>query len=116
MSASDQTMEHIRCPQCNMSFAEFARVGKFGCAGCYDVFGPLIEDNIKKIHGDIIHRGKKYKKTVGIQQDSEEKKLEDEIIKLTMKQREAVELENYELAAKCRDEIKALKERKETNA
>ena len=40
-------MEHIRCPQCNMSFAEFARVGKFGCAGCYDVFGPLIEDNIK---------------------------------------------------------------------
>ena len=116
MSASDQTMEHIRCPQCNMSFAEFARVGKFGCAGCYDVFGPLIEDNIKKIHGDIIHRGKKYKKTVGIQQDSEEKKLEDEIIKPTMKQREAVELENYELAAKCRDEIKALKERKETNA
>lgn len=115
-STSDNTMNHIRCPQCNMSFAEFARVGKFGCAGCYDVFGPLIEENIKKIHGDITHRGKKYRKLTDTQADDASKKLEDEILKLTMKQREAVELENYELAAKYRDEIKSLKERKRTNA
>ncbi len=110
-STSDLTMEHIKCPQCDMSFAEFARVGKFGCAGCYDVFGPLIEENIKKIHGDIIHKGKKYKKTHDKSSDNDKySQIQQEILSLTMKQREAVELENYELAAKCRDEIKKLKE------
>ena len=107
-SSSDLTMQHIRCPQCDMSFAEFARVGKFGCAGCYDVFGPLIEENIKK-------------KQQGFSENDINKKLEDEILNLTMKQREAVEFENYELAAKYRDEIKELKksqneERKHSNA
>ena len=121
-SSSDLTMQHIRCPQCDMSFAEFARVGKFGCAGCYDVFGPLIEENIKKIHGDIVHKGKKYKKKQqGFSENDINKKLEDEILNLTMKQREAVEFENYELAAKYRDEIKEHKksqneERKHSNA
>ncbi len=110
-TSSDLTMERIKCPQCNMSFAEFARVGKFGCASCYDVFGPLIEENIKKIHGDIVHKGKRYQKKQGILSENDQnKKIEAQIFNLTMKQREAVELENYELAAKYRDEIRNLKQ------
>ena len=55
----DGPMMHIRCPGCGMTFDEFTMVGKFGCAECYGVFGPLIEDNMKRLHGDSVHKGKK---------------------------------------------------------
>ena len=81
------------------------RIGKFGCADCYDVFGPLIEDNIKKLHGSVEHKGKKSNKTAQHGND-----LLDEIAVLNAKLKEAVELENFEDAAHYRDEIKKLKE------
>ena len=43
----DNPMMDVKCPKCGMKYQEFIRIGKFGCADCYDVFGPLIEDNIK---------------------------------------------------------------------
>ena len=61
----DSPMMHVCCPGCGMSFDEFTMVGKFGCAECYGVFAPLIEDNMKRIHGDSVHRGKKYKSGSG---------------------------------------------------
>ena len=35
---ADDPMAHIVCPKCGMNFEEFTRVGKFGCAECYNVF------------------------------------------------------------------------------
>ena len=66
----DGPMMHIRCPGCGMTFDEFTMVGKFGCAECYGVFGPLIEDNMKRLHGDSVHRGKIYKKYSGLSDGS----------------------------------------------
>ena len=39
----DNPMMNVKCPKCGMKYQEFIRIGKFGCADCYDVFGPLIE-------------------------------------------------------------------------
>ncbi len=120
----DNQSMHIRCPQCGMEFGEFINVGKFGCAECYNVFGPLIEDNMKKIQGSIQHKGKVYqrykkenkkyeqeKDSVQDLRPAEERKNDilDEIAVLNAKLKEAVLLENFEGAAKYRDEIKALK-------
>ena len=55
----DGPMMHIRCPGCGMTFDEFTMVGKFGCAECYGVFGPLIEDNMKRLH-EIQFIGERY--------------------------------------------------------
>lgn len=101
----DNPMMHVKCPKCGMSYSEFIRVGKFGCADCYDVFGPLIEDNIKKLHGSVEHKGKKSKEIKNPKHD-----ILDEIAVLNAKLKEAVELENFEEAAYYRDEIKKLKE------
>lgn len=114
----DTAMQHICCPGCGMSFEEFTRIGKFGCAECYDVFGPLIDDNMKCIHGSNVHRGKIYKEDSSgkdsennqKQSESGELSFEQQLGKLQMNLREAVELENFEEAAHFRDEIKALKE------
>lgn len=125
---ADNPMMHVKCPKCGMNYQEFIRVGKFGCAECYDVFGPLIEDNMKKLHGSVEHKGKKYKNnsesesaenkngTGTISENASENKpksktdILDEIAVLNAKLKEAIELEEYEEAAKYRDEIKALKE------
>lgn len=122
----DNPMLHVKCPQCGMNFQEFTQVGKFGCAECYDVFGPLIEDNMKKLQGSVEHRGKRYRteaeETGPIKENGSETKKKEtsdilqSIALLNAKLQEAVALENYEDAAKYRDEIKALKERNDKNA
>ena len=127
---ADNPMLHVKCPKCGMNYQEFIRVGKFGCAECYDVFGPLIEDNMKKLQGSIEHKGKRHlDKSEGADNENKnetasksisgkaaEKKSKsktdilDEIAVLNAKLKEAIELEEYEDAARYRDEIKALKE------
>ncbi len=111
----DNPMVHVKCPQCGMNFREFTRVGKFGCAECYNVFGPLIEDNMKKLQGSIEHKGKKYRmhgEKAGAGQNEQQQSGDgnaSRIAELSEKLQEAVELENFEDAARYRDEIKALK-------
>ena len=118
----DSPMMHVCCPGCGMSFDEFTMVGKFGCAECYGVFAPLIEDNMKRIHGDSKHRGKKYKSgsgdmpvsgerndnTLAIMKDENDDPVET-LKELNRKLREAVQIENFEEAAKLRDKIRMLK-------
>lgn len=106
-------MAHVVCPECGMNFEEFTQVGKFGCAECYGVFGPLIDDNMKKIHGSNTHMGKVYKNddiNEGLINKAEVPKISiaDEEKLLRAKLKEAIELEEYEDAAKIRDQIKAL--------
>lgn len=109
----------IKCNKCGMDYEEFTHLGKFGCAECYSVFGPLILDNIKKIQGNSIHTGKKYRHASDdaafdemLVQDKVTDKSENEdlITKLQGKLKEAIRVEEYEEAARLRDEIKMLKE------
>ena len=57
---NDSLMSHVICPKCGMNYEEFTNVGKFGCAECYNVFGPLIEEHLKKLHGNTANVSKKY--------------------------------------------------------
>ena len=122
-------MLQIKCNKCGMTYNEFAKIGKFGCSECYSVFGPLIVDNIKKIQGSSMHTGKKYT-TASLDgnfikaPESSEKKQEkgktesDEssIKGLEARLKEAVLVEDYEEAARLRDEIRSIKERVGKNA
>jgi len=91
-----------KCPGCGMAFAEFSKVGRFGCGQCYEAFRPQVSDLLRRIHGSTHHMGKQPtdKKEV----DSvvlEEKRLEDELKK-------AIAAEDFERAARLRDRIKTL--------
>lgn len=110
--ARQDGMEQVICPTCKLSYHEFLQMGTFGCEDCYGVFEPLIRDNIKKIQGNDAHLGKRplhNKNTRGT--TGEGGSISDEIVVLKERLKEALMIEDYEEAAKLRDQVKLLKER-----
>ena len=94
-----------RCPKCGTSFDEIAHSGKVGCADCYRTFYDKLLPSIQRIHGKIKHSGKTV--SAAPEQPKIETK-EEKIEKLKAAMNDAVAKQDFENAAKIRDEIKAL--------
>lgn len=104
----------LKCKECGMDYNEFLDTGRFGCSNCYDVFEEKIGPLLKQLHGDTKYLGKKsgndFKKMrvkdnkEGFKETKNSNKIE--VLKGELKQ--AIKVENYEEAAKIRDEIKVL--------
>ncbi len=113
-----ESFDQVVCPTCNTSYQQFVENSQFGCPDCYHTFGLLMGNNIKRIQGSDTHTGKRprFHRTDGdvpvkMQAGSEVSgKEQDKKEILRMKLKEALEEEAYDLAAKYRDEIKALSE------
>ena len=108
---------NVQCPKCKMTYGEFITNSSFGCSECYDVFGPLITNNIKKIQGSDTHIGKRpmMHRTkdsiigeVSIKRD-EAMDVGAEIEYYTRLLKEAVATEDFLEAARLRDLIAELK-------
>ena len=93
------------CPCCKMTLTEFARKGKMGCGSCYDTFRAQAKSMLQKIHGTSMHIENGAKNEKAAPEIKKEEKSETDILKEKLK--EAIESENYEEAAKIRDEIKS---------
>ena len=94
-----------RCPKCGNSFNDIVRDSQVGCAECYRIFFDKLAPSLERIHGRAVHSGKK------IDVIREEKSVptkEEQIAQLKLKLGEAVEKQEFELAAKLRDEIKEI--------
>ncbi len=94
--------ESIRCPKCGLSYQEFTKNAKFGCAECYTAFSKKITPLLKKLHGNTNYAGK-----IAMQTKGTEKKAQ--IYRLKRKLEEVIKQENYEQAAKIKNEIEKLK-------
>ena len=92
------------CPQCGITFSEIASSGKLGCADCYKTFYKKLYPSLRRTHGATHHQGK-----IPIS-SSPRLSSTSRIDELKKQLKDAVEVENFELAAKLRDEIKLLKE------
>lgn len=102
-SSGVQELAKIRCPDCGMSFVEFRSQGLLGCARDYDVFGEAIASVIERAQdGRNHHTGKAPGQKVVHTEEQERQRLQREL-------REAVEREDYELAARIRDRLGELK-------
>lgn len=108
--------KNIMCPRCKLSYGEFIADSSFGCSECYDVFGPLITNNIKKIQGSDTHIGKSpmmHKKEDAQPKDifveESVRDIEAEIEYYTRLLKEAVVAEEFLEAARLRDLIADLK-------
>ncbi len=129
--------QQIVCPSCGMTYQEFVDNSSFGCADCYNVFDVLIRDNIKQLQGSDCHKGKRpvYQNPAAAGEGGGESpgdggesagavseggrlqaSAEEQIRVLERKLKEALRLEEYETAALCRDQIRALKEGMRTDA
>ena len=96
------TSQMMVCPGCGTSLAEFSKTSKFGCAKCYDTFKKHLSPLMRRLHGNAQHVGKFPEKAETI--SLKKHKLQD----LKNKMAKAVETEDFESAAKLRDEIKEL--------
>ncbi|MEZ6130111.1 MAG: UvrB/UvrC motif-containing protein [Planctomycetaceae bacterium] len=98
----DDEESQTRCPNCDLSFAEFREKGRLGCANCYEEFRDELMPLLENIHEESDHRGKRPNRTPGQTED------QYRLIQLRNQQRAAIEKEEYEAAATLRDEISAL--------
>ncbi|HWI51208.1 MAG TPA: UvrB/UvrC motif-containing protein, partial [Symbiobacteriaceae bacterium] len=100
-SAPQQQAEPA-CKNCGMTYSQFAEGGRLGCAQCYDYLEPYLNPLIKRIQGTTVHAGKAPKRTGGIVRKRRE------LATLRQDLQAAINAENYEEAARLRDQMKAL--------
>ncbi len=98
------------CPTCNMPYSEFLQKGKLGCGDCYLTFKNRIKKPLKQIHGTFEHTGKAPKRC------GDAIMLDKKISKLEAEMYTAVQKQDFETAAKLRDEINSLKASTEKEA
>lgn len=106
------------CPTCGSTYYDIADSGKVGCANCYTTFIDLLMPSIRRIHGNTTHCGKKsfadrnIKERIDVNGESKEtsNKNRSKIADLKAQLSQAVEIQNFEEAAKLRDEIKSLED------
>ena len=112
----EETDERFRvvCPTCGTSFDDFVQNSRFGCPDCYGVFDLFISDKIKQLQGSESHRGKMPKIMAGKEKSAagNRKEVPQDVLlaaDLEKQLKEALKTEDYEMAAVCRDKIRALK-------
>lgn len=92
----------LQCRECGMTYAQFSKMGRFGCSSCYDYFSVRLDPLLRRIHGNTAHVGKIPRRTGGHLHTR--KQLEQ----LRAKLAQAVQNEEFEKAALLRDEIRKL--------
>lgn len=83
----------LTCPECGWSLRDFQQTSRFGCPRDYEVFEDFVTDLLEKVHGTSEHP---------VQEE------EAELSRLVHLMNEAAAQEDYETAARLRDQIRAL--------
>lgn len=92
----------LTCPVCGITFSEFRKGGRLGCAYDYVAFEGELEPLLLSIHGAMEHTGKCPKNRRG----SPER--QRQLAQLRDEMKTAVRKEDYELAGKLRDKIASI--------
>jgi protein arginine kinase activator len=90
------------CPHCGITFKQFRSQGRLGCPRDYEVFHTELVPLLESIHGETQHVGKFPPKV------SENSRRQHELIRLRNELKSAVDEEQYEIAAKVRDQIQMI--------
>ena len=104
---SNQRTEHqLVCPQCQMTYQRFNKIGKFGCSKCYQNFSSFLNPIFRRLHsGNTSHTGKIPKRQhVHLQHQRLIQNYRDQL-------QEFVKEEKFEEAAELRDKIKDLEQK-----
>lgn len=93
--------EHLVCPGCNMTIAEFKLRGRMGCPRCYDVFKATLIPLLERVHDASSHRGRYPQRATAV-----DRTREDLLSDLKERLAAAIDSEDYEAAASLRDQIR----------
>jgi protein arginine kinase activator len=100
---SEAGSSKLVCEQCGCTPRDFKKSGRLGCAACYDALKPILLPLIAGLHKEARHKGKAPARQwrrleLGREIDSLERQLLD-----------AIKQENFETAARCRDQLGILR-------
>ena len=90
------------CPVCQITFLEFRNSGRLGCPYDYEVFRDELMPLLENIHGETRHSGKVPRRAPRNTQQ------QTTLIQLRNELKRAVAAEDYEVAARLRDQIKGI--------
>lgn len=92
----------VKCPSCGFSFQNFRKMGRLGCPNCYMTFKNQLSPLLRKIHGADTHTGKAPSKKEAVRDKA--------VFLADLKQAlvKAIGREEFEEAARLRDQIKAV--------
>ncbi len=86
----------LACHNCGKTFEEIANDGKMGCAECYSVFYDKLKPSLNRLHGKASYEGTRPNGSYNA--DSYIEELKDAL-------KNAINEQNFELAAQLRDKI-----------
>ncbi len=95
----------LKCETCGMTYAQFSKIGRFGCSDCYKHFDDKLDPLLKRVHGNTVHMGKVPKRAGG------KVRARREIDRLKREMQSRIEREDFESAARLRDQIKELEKK-----
>ncbi len=95
------------CPSCSMTYDDFRKVGRLGCAQCYQTFKRSLGGLLKRIHGSPLHVGKSPARLV------KPAKAKTELAELKKKLSRAIEQEAFEEAARLRDQVRRMEQQEQ---
>lgn len=90
------------CPACGLSASQFRSRGRLGCPRCYDTFRRSLLPLLERVHDATSHKGRCPTMTAKMSGG------DDKLADLRQSLRDAINAENYELAARLRDEIQTV--------
>lgn len=99
-SKQDQPVK--KCATCGWSLLDVQKTGRLGCGNCYEVFSDELNPVLRRLHGSNTHTGKVPAR--GYPKAHVNRQMEE----LRRRLQECVRQENYEQAAKYRDELRLL--------
>jgi protein arginine kinase activator len=94
----------LACPRCGMAREEFRKTGRLGCPDCYKTFMAELTMAVKAMHHSGQHLGK-IPEREGVQT-----RVKSKIARLQQDLEAAIVREDFEKAAKLRDQIKKYRE------
>ena len=92
------------CPLCQISFLEFRNSGRLGCPHDYEVFRDELMPMLENIHDATRHSGKHPKRA------PQSSQRQTSLMQLRNDLKRAVAAEDYETAARVRDQIKTIEQ------
>ena len=102
----------IECQNCHLTYKDFKKIGRLGCSECYKYFKKYLASLLKRIHGSNQHVGKVPAKLIG---GAKAKKKLYTLTELKEKLQKAIAAEEFEEAARLRDQIRQFEKTESNN-
>ncbi len=99
---SPRVAEELACPFCEATWTDLRNSGRIGCTVCYETFEQPIGQLLENTQGSAKHLGK-------FPPHRGDQTFESELRRMQVELDKAVAKEQYEAAAKLRDQIRELR-------